>query len=123
MGERQDAAKTNTAPTLDPSPAGAVTSAMTSGTAVHRSAETRKERTVPPNTSWLTTPASATTRPAEVARNAANAPATMRAVSSSPTSPGKIREGSTSTTVSAAPGCARSGAAMRERRPIALETA
>ena len=53
-------------------------SAMTKGTAVHSSADTRNERTDPPKTSWLTTPASDTTRPAEVARNAAKAPATTQ---------------------------------------------
>ena len=122
-GESVDAATTNTTPTLDTSPAGTVRSATPSGTSAHSTADSRKERTEPEKTSWLMTPASETTSPAEVARNAAKAPATMRAVSSSPAGPGNTRDGSCSTTVSAIPGCARSGAAIRARSPIALDTA
>src|SRR5690606_16367526 len=67
MGESMDAANTNTIPTLEPSPSGTVSSATTSGTAVHSTADRRNDRTDPENTSWLTTPANDTTRPADVA--------------------------------------------------------
>src|SRR5690606_789211 len=69
-GDSADAAKTNTVPTLVTRPWGMVTSANASGMSVHATADQRNERTVPPNRSWLTTPASATTRPDDVPRNA-----------------------------------------------------
>ncbi|CPU63904.1 Uncharacterised protein [Mycobacteroides abscessus] len=99
-----------------------VTSANASGMSVHATADQRNDRTVPPNRSWLTTPASATTSPDDVPRNAANAPATTSAASSSPPSPGTRRVGSVRTTVSATPGAARSGATTRATSPSVLDT-
>ena len=110
-------------PTLDTSPSGSLSSAKASGTRVHSTAETRNDRTEPSNTSWLTTPARETTRPDDVARKAAKAPATMSAVSSSPAGPGNTREGSVSTTVSATPGTAMSGATTRAMRPMVPDAA
>ena len=116
-GHSVDAVNANTSPTLPASPAGSVASATTSGTAVDANAAMRKPRTLPPRRSCEITPATETTRPDDVERNAANAPPITRAVSRSPATPGTSRSGSTSTRASASPALARSGANERPSRP------
>ena len=80
-------------------------------------AASRKPRTLPPRTSWLITPASDTTSPDVVDRNAANAPATTRAESRSPAVPPISCPGRSSTTASACPERASSGANIRPTSP------
>ena len=63
------------------------------------------------------TPATAMVRPDEVDRNAANAPATRSAASSSPPVPPIIRIGSSTTTESARPAATRSPAYIRPSAP------
>ena len=53
--------------------------------------------------SWLIVPARDTSRPEDVERKAANAPAAVSAPSTVPTVPGQAALGSVSTTVSVAP--------------------
>jgi hypothetical protein len=55
------------------------------------------------HTSWLIVPASETSSPEEVEKNAANAPAAVSAPSSVPTVPGHAACGSVSTTLSVCP--------------------
>ncbi len=63
------------------------------------------------------TPATAMVRPDDVDRNAANAPATSSAASSSPPVPPIIRVGRAMTTESALPAATRSPAYMRPSAP------
>ena len=73
-----DAVKANTSPTLPAKAIESVVNAKAKGTRAARRAATRNPRTLPPRRSWLMTPASETTNPDVVERNAANAPATNR---------------------------------------------
>ena len=120
MGHSVDAVNANTRPTLPARPVDSVASATTSGTNDEMTAAMRKPRTLPPRRSWLITPASETTSPDEVERNAANAPAMTSAVSTSPSGPGTSRSGSSRMSASDSPGAARSGAKARPRKPNAV---
>src|SRR5690606_40992062 len=79
-GHSVEAVNANTSPTDPASPADSVTAATRSGTITESAAAMRKPRTEPANSSCDTTPASDTTRPDDVDRNAPNAPAIPRAV-------------------------------------------
>src|SRR5690606_11776263 len=99
-GHRVDAVKANTRPTEPASPADSVTAAIASGTITESAAAMRKPRTEPANSSCDTTPASDTTRPDDVDRNAPNAPAITSAVSASAQGDGSTARGSSSSSAS-----------------------
>ena len=79
-----------------------------------------KSRTRPGSTSVDSTPATLTTRPEEVDRNAANAPAAVIAPSTSPSAPGAILVGSASTARSDCPVTSNSGTYSRDSAPTSM---
>src|SRR3954469_21293504 len=78
-GHRVDAATANTSPTLRESSSDDASRDSGSGTMPPITAATRKSRTRPPSTSVDNAPAMLTSRPDDVARNAAMAPAATSA--------------------------------------------
>src|SRR6478735_247232 len=116
IGQNVDAATANVSSTAwatgTPAETTVSTSApATTATVVRRNVRMPWRCPAPQRTrSWLTTPATDTTRPVDVERNAANAPAARTAVSPSATGPSKSRLGSSRTTESARPAATRSEA-------------
>ncbi len=117
-GQNVEAATAKARPTVRATPTSGDDSETRHGTSTAKTAATRnavtpRSRRDPhrrPVTSWLITPATAIDSPLLVERNAANAPAVTNPVSRSPSSPGTISRGSSSTSASPPPEAARSGA-------------
>ena len=86
-GHSVDAATANTSPTVRDSSRVDAASASGSGSAPPIRAAVRKSRTRPRSTSVDSAPATLTSRPDEVARKAAIAPAAASAASSCPAQP------------------------------------
>ena len=120
IGQRVDAVNANTSPTLPARPVDSVASATTSGTNDEATAAMRKPRTLPPSRSWLITPASETTSPDDVERNARERAGDDERGEQLAERPGTSRSGSSRMSASDSPGAARSGANARPRRPNAV---
>src|SRR4051812_21999995 len=104
-GQNVDAATAKARPTARATERSGAASAAARGTptaavAATRNAVTPDQRSL--RTSWARTPDTAMARPDDVERNAANAPAVTRPVSTSPAMPPSISLGSSRTTVSSA---------------------
>src|SRR5436190_2450262 len=104
-GQKVDAATANARPTTIDTSSAPTRPASTIGTSPATIAENRKSRTEPrPSTSVDSTPATLVSRPDELDRKAANAPAATSAPSSwAAVPPPSAAVGSTSTTASVAP--------------------
>src|SRR3984957_8346753 len=102
-GQNEDAAIANAQPTSTPAEKFSTSSDAATATAPAATAHQRKERTPPPRTSCDSAPATLTSSPDEVDRNAAKAPAATSAASAAPSAPGSRRVGSASTIPSVLP--------------------
>src|SRR6478672_6822486 len=100
-GQNVEAATANAMPTTREMSALVVGNAISNGTRPATTADVRKSRTRPRNTSVDSTPAAATTSPDDVDRNAAMAPAATSAASTAPTQPPMTCAGRPSSRVSA----------------------
>jgi hypothetical protein len=99
-GQNDDAAMAKAHPTSRASENRSISSAAVVATAPAISAHHRKEVTPPFMKSCDSAPATLTSRPDEVDRKAAKAPAATRAASISPGSPGSSNDGNARTTLS-----------------------
>ena len=116
-GHRVDAATAKTSPTVRERSSETTPIDRANGTAPARIAATRKSRTLPERTSVLSTPAMLTSRPDEVDRKAAMAPAATSAASSWPGIPDSTEPGSSSTAASDAPVISNCGTYSRAKTP------
>ena len=103
---------TSTPTSIDAAGSASSTTAAAAARGVNRS-----RRSDPGTRSWDRAPDTASSRPREVARNAANAPAVSSAVNSAPAHPGSTRAGSWTTTVSVAPDRYSSGSSSVPSSP------
>src|SRR5580700_3328823 len=99
-GQNDEAAMANAQPTSRASEKRSISSAAVVATRPATIAHQRNEVTPPCMKSCDNAPATLTSRPDEVDRKAANAPAATSAASSSPGRPGSSSEGSASTMLS-----------------------